>query len=65
MESKRSIHLSVLVAAFNVEEWINDCLNSLKIQSLKEVEYIVVDDASTDKTGEICNRYAIDDSRFA
>ena len=59
-----SIKVSILVPAFNVEEYIDDCLQSLMHQTLKEIEVIVVDDGSTDKTGKIAEKYAALDKRF-
>ena len=46
-------HVSVIVPAFNVELFIEQCLRSLFEQSVERMEVIVVDDGSTDKTREI------------
>jgi glycosyltransferase involved in cell wall biosynthesis len=46
-------HVSVIVPAFNVELFIEQCLCSLFEQSVERMEVIVVDDGSTDKTREI------------
>ena len=56
--------ISVLVAVYNVSRYLNECLDSLKNQTLKEAEFILVDDCSTDNSLEICNHYAESDSRF-
>lgn len=56
--------ISVIVAAFNAQDYIERCLNSLKQQTLKDIEVIAVDDGSTDKTGTILDEYALEDSRF-
>jgi glycosyltransferase involved in cell wall biosynthesis len=45
--------VSVIVPAHNEERWIGDCLDSLARQSYPDLEVIVVDDSSTDRTGEI------------
>lgn len=45
--------VSVIVPAWNVEEYIERCLSSLVQQTLKEIEIIVVDDGSTDSTSKI------------
>lgn len=50
--------VSVLVAAFNAEKYIRQCLDSLLSQSLRGVEVIVIDDHSTDSTPQIISSYA-------
>lgn len=53
--------VSVIVPAYNVENYIEKCLNSLVNQTLDDIEIIVVNDGSQDKTKEkildFCNRY--------
>ncbi len=56
--------ISVIVAAYNAQDYIERCLNSLKQQTLKEFEVIAVDDGSTDKTADILDEYASEDNRF-
>ena len=51
--------VSVIVPVYKVEDCIERCLDSLCRQSLSDIEIIVVDDASPDGCGEICERYAI------
>lgn len=53
-----TILISVIVTAYNIEKYIGRCLDSLMMQTYRQLEIIVVDDGSTDKTGEICDRYA-------
>lgn len=57
------IKVSILVPAFNTENYIDECLHSLVSQTLEEIEVIVVDDGSTDKTGYIADQYARLDTR--
>ncbi len=45
-----SIKVSILVTSYNVESYIEECLQSLLSQTLKETEIVVVDDGSTDRT---------------
>ncbi|NDP20103.1 MAG: glycosyltransferase family 2 protein [Paludibacter sp.] len=56
--------ISVLVAAYNVEKYIERCLVSLINQTYRNLEIIVVDDGSKDKTGIICDQFAKTDSRI-
>lgn len=50
--------ISIVVTAYNVDGYIAKCLDSIIGQSFKDIEIIVVDDGSTDKTSDICNEYA-------
>lgn len=59
-----NIKVSILIPAYNVEEYIDECLLSVKCQTLKEIEVIIVDDGSTDRTGKIVDKYAETDQRF-
>lgn len=50
--------ISVVVAAYNIGEYLPRCLESLLAQSYQNLEIIVVDDGSGDDTGAVCDRYA-------
>ena len=56
--------VSVIVPAYNVELYIEDLLHSLINQTLEDVEFIIVDDGSTDKTGDIIKSYTEFDNRI-
>lgn len=56
--------LSVIVPAYNVENYIEQCINSICKQKFLDFELILVDDGSTDSTGEICDKYATRDKRI-
>ena len=56
--------VSVIVPVYNVEAYLPRCLDSLCRQRLSEIEIIVIDDASPDGCGRICNDYAAKDSRI-
>lgn len=58
------ILVSIIVPAFNVENYLAECLDSLQIQTLKDIEIIVIDDGSTDQTFQIAMDYAAKDFRF-
>lgn len=49
---------------YNVEQWVEDALRSVVSQSFTDFECIMVDDGSTDRSGEICRRMAERDQRF-
>ena len=50
--------VSIIVPVYNSESYLRDCLDSLVNQTLKEIEIIAIDDASTDKSLEILLEYA-------
>lgn len=56
--------LSIIVPVYNSEKYLEKCLNSISNQDLKDWECLLIDDGSTDKSGTICDFYALKDSRF-
>ena len=56
--------VSIILPAYNVEKYIDDCLTSLTSQSYKNLEIIAVDDSSTDHTYEILQDWARKDKRI-
>ncbi len=56
--------ISVIVPVYNISPYINKCIESLIGQTYRELEIILVDDGSTDGSGEICDEYASKDSRI-
>ena len=56
--------ISVIVPVYNVEEYLEECLDSIQKQTYKNIEVILVNDGSTDGSKEICERYCEKDSRF-
>ncbi|WP_407370318.1 glycosyltransferase family 2 protein [Carnobacterium sp.] len=56
--------LSVIVPVYNVENVLKRCLNSLRFQSYRNLEFILINEGSTDMSGAICDRFARVDSRF-
>lgn len=61
----RQNHLvSVIVPIYNSEKYLEAALDSVKAQSYKTIEVLMIDDGSTDSSSAICERYAMEDSRF-
>ena len=56
--------VSIVVPVYNVEAYLDRCVSSLKAQSLKEIEIILVDDGSTDHSSEMCDAFSADDDRI-
>lgn len=57
-EWRKSMTFSVVIAVYNVEQYLEECLESILTQTYKDYEVILVDDGSKDKSPEICDRYA-------
>lgn len=55
--------LSIIVPAFNVENYIEECITSILKQSFTNFELLLIDDGSTDNSGKICDEYALKDNR--
>ena len=56
--------LSVIVPVYNTEEYLEECIKSILMQSFKDFELIIVNDGSTDGSSAIINKYAATDSRI-
>ena len=56
--------VSVIVPVYNVEKYLNKCVDSIINQTYKNLEIILVDDGSKDSSGEICDQYAAQDKRI-
>ena len=56
--------VSVIVPVYNVEEYLVDCIESIRNQIYSKLEIILVDDGSPDNCGAICDEYARKDSRI-
>ena len=56
--------VSVIVPIYNTSKYLKQCLESLIAQTLKNIEIILIDDGSTDNSGQICDDYASRDRRI-
>lgn len=56
--------ISVIVPVYNVEPYVEKCLDSILAQTYSDLEVLVIDDGSTDGCGEISDRYAEQDHRI-
>ena len=54
--------VSVIVPIYNAEKYLEQCIDSIINQTLKDIEIILIDDGSTDSCSEICKKY-LSDSR--
>ena len=60
----QDIFISIIVPVYNVEKYLRECLDSISQLKAFSWEAILVDDGSTDTSGQICDEYAKQDSRF-
>ena len=56
--------VSIIIPVYNVEKYLHRCLDSVKSQSYSNIEVLLIDDGSKDKSGVICDEYVASDSRF-
>lgn len=57
--------ISVIVPVYNVEDYVERCLTTLKNQTMKDLEFIIVDDGSTDGSAKIIKKFVKEDERFS
>ena len=56
--------VSIIVPVYQVEKYIRQCIESILAQTFTDFELILVDDGSRDKSGQICDEYAMNDERI-
>lgn len=56
--------VSVIVPIYNVEKYLNECIESIVAQTYKNIEIILVDDESTDNCGLLCEQWREKDFRI-
>lgn len=64
MKSCQQPKVSILIPVYNRENYIGECIQSAISQTYTDIEIVIVDNASTDSTWEICNRFAETDKRI-
>lgn len=62
--NKNTPKVSVIVPVYNAEEFLEQCLESIVNQTLRDIEIILINDGSTDNSAKICEEYAKKDSRI-
>lgn len=60
-----NILVSIIVPAYNVDKYIEKCIRSLIEQTHSAIQIIIVNDGSNDRTGDICDNFAKEDSRVS
>lgn len=63
-KEQQSPKISIIVAVYNAEAYLETCINSILAQTFTDFEVLLINDGSTDKSGAICDRYACQDSRI-
>ena len=56
--------ISIIIPVYNVEKYLDRCIDSIINQSLKDIEIILVDDGSPDNCPQLCDEWAKKDSRI-
>ncbi len=56
--------ISVIVPVYNAEKYLHRCIDSILAQTFTDFELLLIDDGSTDKSGDICDEYAKKDKRI-
>ena len=56
--------ISIVVPIYKVEQYLDKCVNSLVNQTYKEIEILLVDDGSPDRSPKMCDKYAQEDPRI-
>lgn len=64
MNENENIKVSIIMPVYKVEDYVAKAIESIQGQTLKEWEFLIVDDGTPDRSGEICDEYAMKDSRI-
>lgn len=61
--SNQNYKISIIVPVYNSSEYLEQCVDSILLQTYENLELLLIDDESKDQSGEICDRYASEDNR--
>jgi len=61
---EKSVKVSIIMPVYKVEEYVGKAIESIQAQTLTDWEFLIVDDGTPDKSGQICDQYAKEDSRI-
>ena len=61
--SSKSVSISIIIPIYNSEKTISKCIESVISQTYTNIEILLIDDGSTDKSGDICDKFALKDNR--
>lgn len=64
MKISKNAFFSIIIPVYNVEKYLGECIESVLTQSFQSYEIILVNDGSTDTSGDICDEYAKKDKRI-
>ena len=56
--------LSVIIPVYKAEKYLNRCMESILMQKVEDMEIILVNDGSPDRSGELCDEWALKDGRI-
>lgn len=56
--------LSIIIPCYNAERYLDECVESVRAQTLTDWEMLLMDDGSTDNTPELCDRWVLEDPRI-
>ena len=61
---KNTPKVSIIVPVYNAEKYLHRCVDSILAQTFTDWELLLIDDGSPDRSGEICDGYAMKDARI-
>ena len=56
--------ISIIVPIYNVEQYLEECIKSIRSQTYRNIQIVLIDDGSTDSSGRICDKHALEDDRI-